>query len=145
MSHSSEKSSFYLTITVKNGGVVSQSACPVKHAVRAFTLIELLVVIAIISVLMAILTPTLRRARERTRETICRSNLKGVGVALFMYLQDNDYKTADSSGTNGFFWYDYMGSFRTTDDYDAYWGVAYRNYIRETKVFGCQVIKMLLS
>lgn len=55
---------------------------------RAFTLIELLVVIAIIAVLMGILMPVLRTAREQAWDVICRSNLKQVGMAAHMYAQD---------------------------------------------------------
>ncbi|MFC1766613.1 type II secretion system protein, partial [Planctomycetota bacterium] len=43
---------------------------------KAFTLIELLVVIAVIAVLMGILMPSLRMAREQARSMVCSSNLK---------------------------------------------------------------------
>ena len=109
----------------------------VRHVARGFTLIELLVVIAIIAILMAIIMPSLQKAKESARETICRSNLKGVGLSLFMFLGDNDYKTADTNDTNGFFWYNAAGNFRAITDGDAYWGVAYKDYVKETKVFGC--------
>lgn len=59
---------------------------------RAFTLIELLVVIAIISVLAAILFPVFARARENARRTSCQSNLKQIGLGIFMYNQDYDEK-----------------------------------------------------
>lgn len=58
-----------------------------KHG---FTLIELLVVIAIIAILAAILFPVFSRAREKARQTTCLSNLKQVGQALMMYVQDWD-------------------------------------------------------
>lgn len=57
---------------------------------RGFTLIELLVVIAIIAILAAILFPVFAKARESARSASCNSNLKQLGVALAMYLQDYD-------------------------------------------------------
>ncbi len=57
---------------------------------RGFTLIELLVVISIIAVLMAILMPALKRAKEQAQATVCQANLKGYGLALTMYAQDNE-------------------------------------------------------
>ncbi len=104
---------------------------------KGFTLIEILVVIAIIALLMAILTPALRKAKENARQTICRSNLRDIGLGLFLYLQSNDYTMADSRRTNGFFWYDSRTNLRKTYDNEAYWGVAYIDYIKQTKVFGC--------
>ncbi len=55
-----------------------------------FTLIELLVVIAIIAILAAILFPVFAQAREQARKTTCLSNLKQLGLGLFMYAQDYD-------------------------------------------------------
>jgi len=57
---------------------------------RAFTLIELLVVIAVISILAAILFPVFARARDNARRTSCASNLKQIGLAALMYVQDYD-------------------------------------------------------
>jgi len=59
---------------------------------QGFTLIELLVVIAVIAVLMGILVPALRRAREQARFVSCKANLKSYGVLAFMYIDDNDAK-----------------------------------------------------
>jgi len=79
---------------------------------KGFTLIELLVVITIISILAAILFPVFARAREQARKASCQSNLKQIGLALMMYVQDYDETyPASSMGyylpgtTNGTFWY----------------------------------------
>jgi len=56
---------------------------------KGFTLIELLVVIAIIALLLAVIVPSLRRAKEAAWNVICRNNLKHYGLAGQMYTQDN--------------------------------------------------------
>jgi prepilin-type N-terminal cleavage/methylation domain-containing protein/prepilin-type processing-associated H-X9-DG protein len=54
-----------------------------------FTLIELLVVVAIIALLISILLPSLQQARERAKTAVCSSNLRQMGIAMALYLEDN--------------------------------------------------------
>jgi prepilin-type N-terminal cleavage/methylation domain-containing protein/prepilin-type processing-associated H-X9-DG protein len=55
---------------------------------EAFTLVELLVVTAVIALLMAILLPTLQRAKRQAKAVVCQSNLHQWGLFFPMYLQD---------------------------------------------------------
>ncbi|MBI4023751.1 MAG: type II secretion system protein [Verrucomicrobia bacterium] len=64
------------------------SAIGNRHS--AFTLIELLVVVAIISILAALLLPSLHRAKEQARTVNCLSNQKQLCLALLMWAEDHD-------------------------------------------------------
>ena len=68
---------------------------------RAFTLIELLVVIAIIALLLSILTPALRTAKEHARRLLCSSNLKSIGVGLKIYAESYNDKLIPNVHYNG--------------------------------------------
>ncbi|HVS70201.1 MAG TPA: prepilin-type N-terminal cleavage/methylation domain-containing protein [Chthoniobacteraceae bacterium] len=72
---------------------------------HGFSLIELLVVIAVIAVLMAILLPALALAKKRAKAVACQSNMRQIGIAIWLYEQDNQqffprpsHSTADTSG-----------------------------------------------
>jgi len=66
---------------------------------RGFTLIELLVVIAIVAILTAILFPTFTRARERSKQISCASNLRELARAMRLYLDDNDDRYPEAWNT----------------------------------------------
>jgi len=64
---------------------------------RAFTLVELLIVLAIIAVLAALLLPALARGKAAAKSAACKSNLRQLGMALNMYV--NDYDKYPGNGT----------------------------------------------
>jgi prepilin-type N-terminal cleavage/methylation domain-containing protein len=68
---------------------------------KAFTLIELLVVIAVIAVLMAILMPSLHRAREQGKRIVCQGNLKQMSLGWIMYAQENGGKIMSGNPGTG--------------------------------------------
>jgi prepilin-type N-terminal cleavage/methylation domain-containing protein len=71
-----------------------------KILVRAFTLIEMLVVIAIIATLAALLFPAISGMAERGKATQDMNNLRQLGLATQMYLNDNDNNYFPQTGSN---------------------------------------------
>ena len=61
-----------------------------KWVLGGFTLIELLVVIAIIALLISIIVPSLRKAKDGVRRIVCRNDLKQVVISANIYASDYD-------------------------------------------------------
>ncbi|MHC4718634.1 MAG: type II secretion system protein [Planctomycetota bacterium] len=57
---------------------------------KGFTLVELLVVVGIIALLVTILMPTLGRAMELARRSICGANLNTIGKGMHIYLAEHE-------------------------------------------------------
>lgn len=117
---------------------------------RGFTLIELLVVISIIVLMIAVLLPTLRQARESARKVACLSNLHQTGIGLHAYAADSDGYVPT---TLAHFWapqgvgtpyYDFASfimvqqSFATGEVYHGGPGILYRDqYINAAEMLWC--------
>ena len=86
---------------------VGEQVCPAEGVLGgtagrpgslAFTLIELLVVIAIIAILAALLLPALAQGKAQAQSTSCKNHLQQMGLALKMYIDDNDHRYPYYSG-----------------------------------------------
>lgn len=103
-----------------------------------FTLIELLVVIAIIAILMAILMPSLSRAREQGKRVSCLNNLRQLVTAWIMYADENGDRIPLANPSADKAWARYQSSATTeaTRLQGIRTGVLYR-YCPEVKLYKC--------
>ena len=92
-----------------------------------FTLVELLVVISIVAVLVALLLPSLGKAREQARQVVCMSNERQIGIAMKMYAYSNDGRFVPHDHT------------RT----DVQWPELLLSYHDNIEVYICPTIKKL--
>jgi prepilin-type N-terminal cleavage/methylation domain-containing protein/prepilin-type processing-associated H-X9-DG protein len=98
-----------------------------------FTLIELLVVIAIIAILAAILFPVFAQTRDRAQRAACSSNMRQIGTALMLYVQDHD-ETFPHFRFHGDFWVG-VASDRGQRIYG--WNNAIAPYLKSIDVLAC--------
>ncbi len=115
---------------VENGGARSATELGVSsRLLKRFTLIELLVVIAIIAILAAMLLPALSQAREKARQASCISNLKQIGLALYMYADDNRETYPVGSG--------YVAPDTIVSGANKEWFTLLKPYVTDPKLYVC--------
>ncbi len=90
----------------------------------AFTLVELLVVVAIISILAALLLPSLRRAKESAKSVVCVNNLRQIYIGFALYAESNDdyIPTANGFAAGADFGH-ILGAAGLIGSYETYQGV----------------------
>ncbi len=88
-----------------SGGTARADAfAPARARRGGFTLVELLIVISILSLLLALLTPTLTRSRELTRRAICTHNQRNIVLAGNTYASENRNRFVYQHASNGWAW-----------------------------------------
>jgi prepilin-type N-terminal cleavage/methylation domain-containing protein len=75
----------HLACDADAAAVIPRMGARLPHGRRGFNLIELLIVVAVMALLISLLLPSLQRAREDARRTVCLANLKQIGAGLFSY------------------------------------------------------------
>lgn len=99
---------------------------PQKNLRCAFTLVELLIALGIIAALAALLFPVFNGAKKRSQTATCASNLKQIGQAIEMYVNDN----------RGF--YPRIWNFPSNDNSPcSKWVERIYPYVRKTQIFEC--------
>jgi prepilin-type N-terminal cleavage/methylation domain-containing protein len=119
---------------------------------KGFTLIELLVVIAIIGLLLAVIVPALRKAKDYARKVICQSNYKQIGVVLGTYesatgYNFRNYKTAvgmsDSDLKRHWFWKNGTGDHSHESMPYVFQNIFENEMLPDRKVLFCPVVQNL--
>ena len=101
---------------------------------RGFTLIEVLVVVAIIALLISILLPSLKAAREQSKIVLCASGLHQIGVGLTTYVTDHRGELPALYRTSSVFTTYFMRVSGMSVNLGL---IATRRYVKEPEVYYC--------
>jgi prepilin-type N-terminal cleavage/methylation domain-containing protein/prepilin-type processing-associated H-X9-DG protein len=117
-----------------------------------FTLIELLVVIAIIALLLSIIFPALRAARETAKRVMCGGNLKTIGQGVFLYATENDDKLMPPISQDSLHWSHLVYRINKSEPFGKHitntYGLAYlytTHIVKDPKVFYCPSAARVVS
>ncbi len=126
----------------------NQNTKSLLKSLTGFTLIELLVVISIIAILMAIMMPALRMAREQARTVVCKSNMRQLGIGIMNYAESNNnemppswIKNNSNSQQNN--WMPILAPYLSDEDasgksWEEFWDVE----VAGKKVYRCPSFKL---
>jgi prepilin-type N-terminal cleavage/methylation domain-containing protein/prepilin-type processing-associated H-X9-DG protein len=84
---------------------------------EAFTLIELLVVIAIIALLLSVIMPALKKAKEGAKALVCKNNMRQMSLGLILYTQDHNDLTMPLLHTAGDYWFHQIAPYLGDQNY----------------------------
>jgi len=144
-------------MTILRENTVTEEGISKRKGVNGgFTRVELIIVIASIALLVSILMPALASVKTQAQDEVkCKANLRQVGIAVFMFLEEEESTMPDchvinrsSNYSNKYLW--------TTDgressprlgpdDRDSYWGTAYNKYVKDINIFRCPAMAEFLE